>query len=63
MPFLAFVNNLLGPDTLIILLFATLFFGAKRLPELARGMGEAIREFSKAKNGPSDPPSLPPQTS
>jgi sec-independent protein translocase protein TatA len=27
-----------------------LLFGAKKLPELARGMGQAIREFSKAKN-------------
>ena len=27
-----------------------LMFGAKKLPELARGMGLAIKEFTKAKN-------------
>lgn len=27
-----------------------LLFGAKKLPELAKGMGQAIREFTKAKN-------------
>ncbi len=48
---LAFVNNLLSTDGLVIILIVTVFFGAKRLPELAKGMGSAIREFSKAKNG------------
>ncbi len=31
-----------------------LLFGAKKLPELARGMGQAIREFTKAKNDIQD---------
>ena len=47
---LASFGNLLGPDTLIIFLVILIFFGAKRLPELAKGLGQAIREFSKAKN-------------
>jgi sec-independent protein translocase protein TatA len=47
---LATFGNFLGPDTLIIFLIILIFFGAKRLPELARGLGQAIREFSKAKD-------------
>jgi sec-independent protein translocase protein TatA len=42
--------NLAGPDVLIILFIVLFLFGAKRLPELARGIGEAMREFTKAKD-------------
>lgn len=34
----------------MIMFFVLIFFGAKRLPELARSMGLAVREFSKAKD-------------
>ena len=34
-------------ELLIILLIVLLLFGAKRLPEIARGMGRAIHEFKK----------------
>ena len=37
----------------------TLLFGAKKLPELAKGMGQAMREFSKAKNEITRPPEGP----
>ncbi len=37
-----------GPELMVILLVILLLFGAKRLPELARGMGKSIREFKKA---------------
>jgi sec-independent protein translocase protein TatA len=47
---LASLLNLGGPDLIIILLVVLLLFGAKKLPELARGMGQAVREFSKAKD-------------
>ncbi|HYR58212.1 MAG TPA: twin-arginine translocase TatA/TatE family subunit [Chthoniobacteraceae bacterium] len=47
---IALLNNFFGPDTLIIFLVILLLFGAKKLPELARGMGQAVREFSKAKD-------------
>jgi sec-independent protein translocase protein TatA len=36
------------PELLIILLVILLLFGAKRLPELARGLGKGIREFKNA---------------
>jgi sec-independent protein translocase protein TatA len=47
---LASLFNLAGPDLVIILGIVLLLFGAKKLPELARGMGQAVREFSKAKD-------------
>lgn len=48
---LASLTNLFsGGDLLLILLLILLLFGAKKLPELARGMGQAIREFQKAKD-------------
>ena len=47
---LASLFNLGGPDLLVILLIALLLFGAKKLPELARGMGLAMKEFHKAKD-------------
>ena len=47
---LGFINNLFqGWDGFILLVIVLLLFGAKRLPELARGLGSAINEFNKAK--------------
>ncbi len=46
---LALLPNLAGPDMLIIFLIVLIMFGAKKLPELAKGLGQAVREFSKAK--------------
>ncbi len=37
-----------GMEVLIILMVILLFFGAKRIPELARGIGKGITEFRKA---------------
>ena len=42
--------NLGGPDLIVILLIVLVLFGAKKLPELARGMGQAVKEFQKAKD-------------
>lgn len=36
---------------LIILVIVILFFGAKKLPELARGVGESARELKKGFKG------------
>jgi sec-independent protein translocase protein TatA len=47
---LALLPNLAGPDGLIIFLVILLLFGAKKLPELANGLGQAVKEFSKAKD-------------
>ena len=48
--FIAALPNLFGPDGLILFLIILLLFGAKKLPELARGLGQAVREFSRAKD-------------
>jgi sec-independent protein translocase protein TatA len=53
------LSNMFGPDTLIILLVVTIFFGAKRLPELARAFGQSIREFQKGKDGATETPAEP----
>jgi sec-independent protein translocase protein TatA len=50
MTFLASLMNLGGPDLIVILLIVLVLFGAKRLPDLARGMGQAMKEFQKAKD-------------
>jgi sec-independent protein translocase protein TatA len=47
---IASIMNLLGPDMMVILLIVLLLFGAKKLPELARGMGRAVKEFSAARD-------------
>jgi sec-independent protein translocase protein TatA len=47
---IATLFNLAGPDLIVILIIVLLLFGAKKLPELARGMGQAVREFTKAKD-------------
>ena len=47
---IASILNLMGPDMMVILLIVFLLFGAKKLPELARGMGRAVKEFSAARD-------------
>ena len=49
-PTIASILNLMGPDMMVILLIVLLLFGAKKLPELARGMGRAVKEFSSARD-------------
>lgn len=71
--FFAWLN---GWEILLALLLVLLVFGAKKLPELARGLGQGIREFKKSTrdiqeelesavdlDSPSHPPRrLPPDT-
>ena len=54
MSLIASFMNLAGPDLIVILLIILVLFGAKKLPELARGMGQAVKEFQKAKDEFSD---------
>lgn len=37
-----------GMELIVIVLVILLLFGAKKIPELARGMGKGIREFKDA---------------
>ena len=36
------------PEIILVLGVILIFFGAKKLPELAKGMGQGIKEFKKA---------------
>lgn len=49
MMFLAFMN-IGGQELILLLLIILVLFGSKKLPELARGMGQAVKEFQKAKD-------------
>jgi len=45
----------IGPtELLVIFLIIIIFFGAKRLPELARSLGRSIKEFKQATQGLAD---------
>jgi sec-independent protein translocase protein TatA len=57
--------NISGGELIMILLFTIMFFGSKRLPEIARGLGKGIREVRSAAddikreiNSPSEDASL-----
>ena len=39
-----------GPEIIVVLLFIVIFFGSKKIPELAKGLGKAIREVKDASN-------------
>ena len=41
-------NGLGATEFIIIAVFILVFFGAKRIPELARGLGQGIKEFRQA---------------
>lgn len=45
---IAFLQNINGPEILLIFLIVLLLFGAKRLPDLFKSFGKSIREFKKA---------------
>jgi sec-independent protein translocase protein TatA len=40
-----------APELLVILVIAVLLFGGKRIPELAKGLGEGIRNFKTSLKG------------
>jgi sec-independent protein translocase protein TatA len=42
------MGNLGTTEILLIVLVILIFFGAKKIPELAQGLGKGIREFKKA---------------
>jgi sec-independent protein translocase protein TatA len=59
--------NLGGGEIILILALVLILFGAKKLPELAKGLGTGIKEFKKAtrevteevSNAMEEPPSPP----
>lgn len=43
--------NIGGSEIFFILIIVLLFFGSKKIPELARGLGKGLREMRDAANG------------
>ena len=63
----AFPSPLLGiglgtPEILIIAFLVLLLFGAKKLPELAKGFGKSVSEFKKASKEAEDEDEKPAET-
>lgn len=42
------IPKLGAPEIIIIAILILVLFGAKRIPELARGIGQGLQEFRKA---------------
>ena len=49
-----FGRSIGAPEILILLFIILLLFGAKRLPDMARGMGRSLRIFKAETKGLSD---------
>ena len=47
---IASILNFARPDMIVVLVIVLLLFGAKKLPELARGMGRSVKEFGAARD-------------
>ena len=48
------IFNLGGGEVFLILAVVLILFGARKLPELAKGLGQGIKEFKKATREVSD---------
>jgi sec-independent protein translocase protein TatA len=47
-PFVLFLGDIGGSELILIMVVILVFFGANKIPELARGLGKGIREFKDA---------------
>ena len=47
---LMFIGNLGTGELILIALVVLLFFGAKRIPEVMRGMGKGVKSFKEGLN-------------
>ncbi len=60
----AFLQNIGGQELLIVLLIVLLLFGARKLPELSRALGQSLKEFRKGReeqdSSKPDEPKSPP---
>jgi sec-independent protein translocase protein TatA len=55
-----------GTEIMVVVIVALVLFGARKIPEFAKGLGQAVKEFKKASNDvPEDihrDPPTPPAT-
>ena len=58
---LALIGTLGLPEILILLVIVVFLFGARRIPEIARGLGEGIRGFRTSLRGDDDTAAKPPR--
>ena len=49
-----FIGSLGMPELIMLLIIILVFFGAKKIPELAKGFGKGISEFKAAKKEGSE---------
>ena len=55
------MGDFLQPWHLVVVgIVAFLLFGARRLPELGKGLGEGLKGFKEGLKGVSEPPAQPP---
>ena len=48
---LGFLGGLGTGEVVLLVIVILILFGAKRIPDLARGIGKGIKEFKDARNG------------
>ncbi len=48
---LAILDGIGGMEMIVIFALSLMLFGGKKLPEVARGLGKAVREFKRAASG------------
>jgi sec-independent protein translocase protein TatA len=48
------------PELLIILLIVIIIFGANKLPQLGKGIGQGLKNFKESVKGDEPPPPPPP---
>ena len=53
---LGFLGGMGGTEIFLIIAVLLLFFGAKRIPDLAKGLGRGIKEFKDASKGLDEDP-------
>ncbi len=46
----------INQDLIVILIIAAFIFGAKKLPEIGKGLGKGIQEFKKGISGQEEEP-------
>ena len=60
-PLLAEIFGIGGPELIVLRLIILLLFGAKRVPELVKGIGQSVREFKKATREDEEDDAQPPK--